>query len=387
MKASALIICPAFPPARGGVADHTRRLARELAAQMPVAVLTAPGADADTAAAVHGLVTNWRAPRALVATVNRVAPAEAVVIWQYVPHLYGRGGVNRGMPRAMDLLRAGGRHQLVIAHEIAAPFSPWPHRCWYAVAHRWQWRRIMACADGIGFSTEAWLSVWSRRAPGQREEFFLLPAPSNIPVAAMAPHHAIRWRAEHGLSAGTAVLAYFGTLSAAKQFSWIAKAWSQAQQTNGPVALVVVGDRPDFNVPVGLAALFKPLGYLPAPQVSAAMQAADVLALPFADGVSERRTTFMTSLSHGCAVLTTVGHNTGMTLRQARFFRATTQATRSAFTQALMELLADDQERGRLRVAAKQAYAQRYDWPVVARTLRERFSSRAGSGRHSHSRD
>ena len=38
-----LIISPHFPPTRGGVADHTASLARELAARHAVKVLTSPG--------------------------------------------------------------------------------------------------------------------------------------------------------------------------------------------------------------------------------------------------------------------------------------------------------------------------------------------------------
>jgi glycosyltransferase involved in cell wall biosynthesis len=99
------------------------------------------------------------------------------------------------------------------------------------------------------------------------------------------------------------------------------------------------------------------------------LHAADVLALPFIDGVSERRTSFMAGLSHGCAVVTTLGHNTGPTLRAADFFASCDATDRAAFVEHVKLLLADDAALQRLRAAAKRAYAERYDWPRAIASL------------------
>lgn len=377
MTASVLIVSPLFPPARGGLADHTQQLARELARERAVSVLSSPGATVEEAFPVRAEIENWRDGAALLAALEKVSPT-VPILWQYVPHMYGRGGVNVALPRTMAALRRQGRRQMVIAHEIAAPFSPWPQRFWYATAQRWQWQQILRCVDGIGFSTEAWLADWTRRAPGHRHKFFLVASPSGIPVAPVLQGHAQRWRQAHGLSADSRVLAHFGSLSAAKQFSWVMAAWKQAQHPDRPAALVVIGDRPEAAPPADLKELFKPLGYLPGPEVSAALHAAEVLALPFVDGVSERRTTFMAGLSHGCAVVTTVGHNTGPTLRQAQFLKGTSASDAASFRQTVAELVADDVGRKRLGEAARRAYTQSYDWPVVvgliAGRLRQFFS-------------
>jgi glycosyltransferase involved in cell wall biosynthesis len=363
-----VIVSPLFPPARGGLADHTAQLARELAKETTVSVVTSAGAGVGETGSVHPVIGNWRDAAALVAALGKISPT-ALVLWQYVPHMYGRGGVNPALSRAMIALRRTGRRQMVIAHEIAAPFSAWPHRCWYALAQRRQWREILSCADGVGISTEAWLEDWTRRIPENRRKFFLLPSPSSITVTPVLQGHAQRWRQAHGLSATTRVLIYFGSLCAAKQFPWIVAAWKQAQNADHPVALVVIGDQPHLNVPGELAALFKPVGYLAAPDVSAALQAADALALPFVDGVSERRTTFMAGLSHGCAIVTTVGQNTGPTLRRAPFFKAAPAVDCALFARLVTQTLAESAGRKCLGEAAKAAYAQAYDWPVVVRSV------------------
>ncbi|MBU6400416.1 MAG: glycosyltransferase [Verrucomicrobia bacterium] len=367
-----IIVSPLYPPARGGLADHTARLAGELAKATGVSVVTSAEAGIEPTRSVHPIIQSWRDVTALVAALETVAPA-APVIWQYVPHMYGRGGVNLALPRALAALRRAGRRQLVTAHEIAAPWSLWPNRLGYALAHRWQWRQILACADAVAFSTEAWLANWTRRAPGRQRAFFLLASPSTIPVAPTLRDHARHWRQQHGLDPATRVLAYFGSLSAAKQLPWVMQAWRQAQANGRPVALVVIGERPRSDVPAELATLYKPLGYLPAPEVSAALQATDLLALPFIDGVSERRTTFMAGLSHGCAVATTFGENTGPTLRGVGCFTAVPSWDQAAFSELVTRTLADDAVRKTMGETARAVYTERYDWPVVARALGQRL--------------
>jgi glycosyltransferase involved in cell wall biosynthesis len=159
------------------------------------------------------------------------------------------------------------------------------------------------------------------------------------------------------------VLAFFGTLGAAKLFDWVMTSWQKAFSQERPVALVVIGDRPRVRVPAFLGAFFKPLGFLPAEAVSQALQAIDVLALPFFDGVSERRGSFMAGLDHGCALVTTIGFSTGPTLRKARFFEAVTVAEREAFSEKVKELLWADDHRRELGRAARKAYQSQYQWP------------------------
>src|SRR5205085_10919881 len=119
----------------------------------------------------------WHSRKDLMAAANGASP----ILWQYVPHMYGRGGVNFAVPNAIRAL-APRRHQVVLAHEVAAPLSPWPHRACYAWAHRLQWQVIARNADVIGLSTEAWMSRWLGRYPGVSDKSALIPSPSNIPV-------------------------------------------------------------------------------------------------------------------------------------------------------------------------------------------------------------
>lgn len=363
------VISPLFPPARGGLADHTERLAQGLSAICPVTVLTTarPGA-ANAGYSVHPVVRDWHDPAAIVAAVA-AGPAPGDVIWQYVPHMYGRGGVNRAVPAAMARLKARGTRQVVIAHEVASHFCWWPHRACYVMAQHRQWRQVLGCADFVGISTEAWLETWKRRAPQHAAKLGLFPSPSNIPRAELPPGFAARWRAEQDLGSTARLLAYFGTIGANKQFDWVLRAWQQAQRPDFPAALVVIGDQPPGLAPPSLKELLRPVGFLPPAHVSHLLQITDVLALPFVDGVSERRTSFMAGLEHGCAVVATVSFNTGPTLRQAGFFRGVETAEPKPFAAAVASLLERPEARAEFGRQAQAAYVSDYAWPRLLEKL------------------
>lgn len=368
-----IIISPDCPPRRGGVADHTVELARGLSAGRDVTVLTSVSGAPGNGFRVSPTVSNWQSPKAVLQAISQL-PVGAGILWQYVPQMYGRGGANPGLTAVMRALRRAGRIQCLIAHEIAAPLSWWPNRLAYAVAHRYQWRQILKHVDVIGISTEAWLEEWGRRVPGYQPKFFLAPSPSNIPVVAVRPDHVQEWRRKEGLGNATHVVGYFGTLHLSKRFGWILAAWVKSQAGGRRVGLVTMGDRPTQRTPDDLKHLFKPLGYLSASEVSVALQAVDVLALPFADGVAERRTTFMAGLSHGCAIITTIGPDTGHSLRQGKFFRGIEAHQDQEFTEQLLELLEDRALGHKLGQAARQAYEHCYSWPKLVNTMNEQFA-------------
>lgn len=369
VKPSLLIVSPDYPPRRGGVADHTQRLAREFAREYPVSVLTSEGDSQDDWAKVYPLIDDWTDLDALFVALESI-PRVDFVLWQYVPHMYGHGGVNLKLPHALWHLQKHQRPQLVLAHEIAAPYSAWPHRFYYAWAHRSQWRRLLHGADALGISTEAWLEDWKQQRPDIAHKLFLAPSPSNIEFKDCPADHRAAWRTAHDLPANVRVMTYFGTLDGAKRFDWVAQAWDAAQAKQ-PTALIAIGGRPDWEPTPELAALYRPLGFLDAPAVSQALQAADVLTLPFIDGVSERRTSFMAGLSHGTAAITTLGENTGPHLRAARCFASVAADDLAAFKATVADLLENEPRRRELGREATEVYARHYAWLVLINRIKE----------------
>jgi len=136
----------------------------------------------------------------------------------------------------------------------------------------------------------------------------------------------------------------------------------------GTTGLCVVGGTPGIPIPSTLRPWYRSCGYLPSVEVSEAMQAMDLLALPFSDGISERRGTLMTGLSHGLPVVATLGHNSGPALRSADFLAATPANDRAGFVRAVVELMRDSGRRAELGRAGQAHYEAHYGWrPTVAR--------------------
>ena len=363
-----IIVSDQLPPKRGGLADHTHRLATELSNTHPVTVLTSPGAASSERFQVRPSIGDWRDLDWIMAELSEFAN-DSILLWQYVPHMYGRGGANLRLPRLWRDLHTSGNRQVFIAHEIMADLDWRPARLWFALQHRRQWKALLASADAVAISTGKWVEDWSRWRPDLAPRISLLPSPTSIEPHPVGPDHRRTWRLARGLDPAVRVLAYFGTLGPNKQFYWILDAWRAARAAGIQVALAVIGGAPDPNLPPELKALYRPLGYLPAPEVSAALQASDLLALPFIDGVSERRTTLMAGLAHGVAVATTVGHCTGTALASAPYHGLSAARDERGFIQLVNSLLKDDDRRRTLAEAGRNASIREFSWPVIVRRL------------------
>jgi glycosyltransferase involved in cell wall biosynthesis len=363
-EANLLLISPLFPPARGGLADHTKLLAQKLAPTHRVKVLTAPGADSDFSYQIVPF-EKWHQRGALLEAID--ATSDCPILWQYVPQMYGRAGVNFAVPNAIRGL-AKKRRQVTLAHEVAAPLSPWPHRACYAWAHRLQWQVIARHADAIGLSTEAWLERWISKYRGVSEKSVLIPSPSNIAIETVEANHRAEWRRRCRWPEETRVMIYFGSISPSKQFPWILDAW-RAARARGPTALIVIGDRVEVETSSEERRFLSAHSFLPSSDVSRAFQAADVLALPFIDGASERRGSFMAGLSHGLPVVTTIGPSTGPTLRKSDAFAAVPCDRPDLFTAKVIELLGDHEHCASLGERGRALYERSYHWPTVISRL------------------
>lgn len=363
-ESNLLLISPLFPPARGGLADHTKLLAQKLAPTHRIKLLTTPGGDSDFS---YDIVPfeKWHHRGALLEAIE--ATGDCPILWQYVPDIYGRGGVNFTVPNTIRTL-ARKRRQVTLAHEVAASLSAWPHRTFYAWSHRLQWQVIARHADAIGLSTEAWLERWISKHPKVSGKSVLIPSPSNIPIEPVATNHRAEWRRRSRWPDETRVMIYFGSISPSKQFPWILDTW-RAARAHGPTALIVIGDRLDLETSADERRFLSVHSFLPSSDVSRALQAADVLALPFSEGASERRGSFMAGLSHGLPVVTTIGPATGPTLSKSDGFAAAPCDRPDLFTAKVVELLGDPAHRAALGERGRALYERSYNWPTVISRL------------------
>ena len=102
---------------------------------------------------------------------------------------------------------------------------------------------------------------------------------------------------------------------------------------------------------------------------AAALARSALIALPFRDGVSLRRTTLMAALTLGRPVISTRSAVAPEALRDGRDLVLVPPDDAPALAHAIVALLDDPEERARLGANAREA-ARTFAWPAIAsRTL------------------
>ena len=124
----------------------------------------------------------------------------------------------------------------------------------------------------------------------------------------------------------------------------------------------------------GLASRVHWTDYLPSNRVSSWLKTADVMVLPYKDGVSTRRGSLMSALANGVPIVSTQAELINPLLKDGEnMLLAPTGDVEAMATK--VRLIADDQELAeRLRKSAKETAAA-FTWPEIARETLEFYRS------------
>lgn len=308
-----LFVTGEYPPLEGGVADYTGILARTLAVMgQEVAVLTsaAVGTAPPDPPTVFAQVSrwDWRMWRILDDRIAAWRPD--VVHIQYQTAAFGmHPAVNlwawRPWRRPTPLTA-------VTFHDLKLPYllpKAQPLRRWVTTT--------LACSADLAITTNpedtAQARVW-------RPDVVEIPIGSNITAPPPLAFDRTRWRAGLGLSVDAALIGYFGFLNASKGGEILVEVLARLVAAGRDAHLLMVGGRTGASDPTNVAYLARVeariaalglgdrvhwTGHLPAEEVSAALLATDVCLLPYRDGASYRRGSFMAALAHGLPIVTT----------------------------------------------------------------------------------
>ena len=147
-----------------------------------------------------------------------------------------------------------------------------------------------------------------------------IPIGSNVIPCLASDFNRSVWRAALGFQPNDIVVGYFGFLHATKGIDTLLQAVRIARNNRLPVKLLMIGGRTGSSDPANiiyarevdqmvedldLTDHIRWTGFVDSATVSGHLVAADMIALPFRDGVSFRRGSLMASLAHGCAIITT----------------------------------------------------------------------------------
>ena len=207
------------------------------------------------------------------------------------------------------------------------------------------------------------------------------------------------WRARIGAGPDTLVVGHIGFINRSKGVDVLIRALARLLSQGLDVRVLMIGeqvgssDTENVRYLEEVTALIERLrlqpyvhwtGFQPPEGLAAWLRCADVAALPFLDGASQRRTSLLGCLAHGLPTITvppprpaagsdhappTTGH-WPLEHGEAVWYVPTADAL--VLAEAIAELRRDPGRRVRLSAGA-QAYARRLSWPEIARRTRAHY--------------
>lgn len=357
-----------YPPTIGGVADYTRSVATALAARgSPVHVWCPGGAGVarEGGVDVHRVADGWTPSAMRAITPDAIGIGGRLVV-QWVPHAFGRRSLNVAFCRWISRLARAGVHVEVMVHE---PFLAFFEGSWRqdaaAAVHRLMAATLLRAARRIWVSIPAWEGRVRPWLLGRDVPISWLPVPSNVDVVHDPSRVETLARAFRGRV--PKVVGHFGTFGRATAEP-LMTGLLRVLEAHAAAVVLIGRDSDEFarhlsdRLPVARERIHA-TGALSAREISCHLQACDVLLQPYIDGASSRRGSLMAALAHGAAVVTTVGR------LSERFWtdeheRAIVTAPADELNRlgdAVLRLLAEDDRRRQLGVAARSLYERRFD--------------------------
>ena len=408
-----------YPPMQGGVADHTAHLARYLVGLgVDVSILTST--EVDSGPDVYPVVSGWGLGcwRQIGRWLSEHRPD--VLHIQYQAAAYNLGGWVNWLP--WWLRRRQNRPRVVVTfHDLRVPYL-------FPKAGPLRWRSILALArysDAVivtnvedGRSLRADLGIGESGNQGIRESgnqgigesgkrgsrdqedglssslipesqspdsptrgiLTLIPLGSNVHPQPLPDYDRDNWRAQAGIGEHTLLLAYFGFLNESKGGEDLVLALEQLLGQGRDTHLLIIGGQVGDVDPTnrvyaervrslietcGLVERVYWTGYTSLEEVSANLLAADVVVMPYRDGVSFRRTTFIAALCHGRPVVTTYPTVPLVELQDGENVLLVPPRDVEALAGAIARLAGDASLRAQLSAGAA-ALGERFDWAVIS---------------------
>jgi glycosyltransferase involved in cell wall biosynthesis len=191
-----------------------------------------------------------------------------------------------------------------------------------------------------------------------------VPVGSNVTPVAAGREDA---RARIG-ARGEIVISLFGSSHPSRALEYAMAAISHVADAVEPQALKVLNlgaDAPRLDLAPEIAVVTP--GHLASEELSIHLHASDMLLLPFADGLSTRRTTLMAGLAHGLPV---VGLRSAATDRvlveRSDALILTPIGDVAAYCDATLAMAVNEARRDSIGRAARELYITQFDWPVIA---------------------
>jgi glycosyltransferase involved in cell wall biosynthesis len=302
-----------YPPMQGGVGAFTQVLSHamvEMGHEVHVFTDHRAAAQPDnTAIRITADARAWR--WGTLSRIRRWAQAQQldVVNLQYQAAAYNMAAFVHILPMRLDNVVV-----VTTFHDLLVPYlfpkaGPLRYQAILTLARSSDGVIVTNRGDQARLSTEQ--SIASIRH---------IPIGSNITPTPPSDYNRAVWRAALGFQPDDIVVGYFGFLNASKGIETLIQGVRIARNSKLPVKLLMIGGRTGTSDPANIVFArevdqivedlvldehIRWTGFVDSEAVSGHLMAADLIALPFRDGVSFRRGSLMAALAHGCTIITT----------------------------------------------------------------------------------
>ena len=366
------IITCEYPPQVGGVSDYTRLLARHLREAGDEVHVWAPAYEGPAEPHLHrdlGDLSARALQHAGELLDRHMTPRRFLVQW--VPHGYGKRGINLGFSRWIAARVRQGDELYVIVHEpcLEPGQRLWKHR-FVSLMQRHMVRILLRSATRVFISIPGWESRLRDLAPPLLR-FEWLPIPATIDADA-SPEAVSILRAQFGRDA--LFIGHLGTYSAELRRVLRPALLSILEQLPNAHALLLGNNGDSFAGDLKSAApdfahRLHGSGLLPDADLAAHIAACDLMLQPYPDGLSSRRTSLMNVISRGTPVVSNLGHLTEPLWRESNAVALASTSEPTQLATLCVELLRDE-SRSELGRAGRELYFFRFDWSKIIATLR-----------------
>ena len=217
--------------------------------------------------------------------------------------------------------------------------------------------------------------------PNIKLQIARIPIGSNIAPRLPDGYNRDEWRARWGVGPSETLVGYFGFLHPLKGGEVLIRALAKLAAEGRAVKLLHIGGRTGSSDPntnaahaerveslareVGVADRIVATGFLPPEEVTASFLATDVCALPYVEGASLRHGTFMATLAHGRAIVTTQPPVPLDELRDGENVLLVPPNDADAMAEGICRVMADSALHARLERGAAEL-AQQFTWDRIA---------------------
>jgi glycosyltransferase involved in cell wall biosynthesis len=366
------IVTPEYPPQLGGVGDHTRVVAAELARTGDEVHVWTAGDQPDVSDAgvcVHrsfggfGFGGIMRTARAW-----QKFPGPRRVLLQWVPQGFAMRGVN--LPFCVWMwwrAAARGDEVEILFHEVRIGFGGSLRRRAAAVLQRLMVWFLVRAAKKLWMSTP----LWEMHLAHSGKPCEWLPVPAGVPDLAVESEVAAA--RQRFAPEGTMLIGHFAAGPSLNLPLLMDVARRLLKRSDAVLLLIGGAGAARESLQAAMpdsASRIQDTGLLSPEAVAAHLAACDLVLQPYIDGISTRRSGAMAALANGCALVSTRGRATEALWLTAGCVALADAKDPAQIAGVAAELMDNPAERRRLGEAARGFYHSHFAVALIAERLR-----------------